>query len=37
MAKPLLHEVHSPTETILPPLEYAQTKRIDHRLILRRS
>jgi hypothetical protein len=37
LAKPLLHEVHSPTETILPPLEYAQTKRIDHRLILRRS
>jgi hypothetical protein len=32
-----LHEVHSPTLTSLPPLEYAQTKRIDHRLILRRS
>lgn len=37
MARPLLHEVRSPTETSLPPLEYAQTKRIDHRLILRRS
>jgi hypothetical protein len=37
ISKTLLHEVHSPTETILPPLEYAQTKRIDHRLILRRS
>ena len=37
ISKTLLHEVHSPTETSLPPLEYAQTKRIDHRLILRRS
>jgi hypothetical protein len=37
LSKTLLHEVHSPTETSLPPLEYAQTKRIDHRLILRRS
>ena len=37
LSKALLHEVHSPTETSLPPLEYAQTKRIDHRLILRRS
>ena len=37
LSKTLLHEVHSPTETTLPPLEYAQTKRIDHRLILRRS
>jgi hypothetical protein len=37
ISKTLLHEVHSPTLTSLPPLEYAQTKRIDHRLILRRS
>jgi hypothetical protein len=37
MSKTLLHEVHSPTETTLPPLDYVQTKRIDHRLILRRS
>jgi hypothetical protein len=37
MAKAMLHEVHSPTETSLPPLEYHQTKRIDHQLLLRRS
>ena len=37
LSKTLLHEVHSPTETTLPPLDYVQTKRIDHRLILRRS
>jgi hypothetical protein len=36
MAKTLLNETESPTLTDLPPLEYHQTKRVDHRLILRR-
>jgi hypothetical protein len=36
MAKSILKETDSPTLTDLPPLEYHQTKRIDHRLILRR-
>jgi hypothetical protein len=36
MAKEILNETESPTMTDLPPLEYNQTKRIDHRLILRR-
>jgi superfamily II DNA/RNA helicase len=36
MAKGILNETESPTMTDLPPLEYHQTKRIDHRLILRR-
>jgi len=36
MAKTILNETESPTLTTLPPLEYHQTKRIDHRLILRR-
>ncbi len=36
MAKAILHETESPTITDLPPLEYLQTKRVDHRLILRR-
>jgi superfamily II DNA/RNA helicase len=35
-AKEILNETESPTLTNLPPLEYHQTKRIDHRLILRR-
>jgi hypothetical protein len=35
-AKAILQETESPTMTDLPPLEYSQTKRIDHRLILRR-
>ncbi len=35
-AKAILQETESPTMTDLPPLEYHQTKRIDHRLILRR-
>jgi hypothetical protein len=35
-AKELLNETESPTLTELPPLEYHQTKRVDHRLILRR-
>jgi superfamily II DNA/RNA helicase len=36
MAKTILNETESPTLTDLPPLEYHQTKRVDHRLILRR-
>jgi len=36
MAKGILNETESPTVTDLPPLDYAQTKRIEHRLILRR-
>jgi hypothetical protein len=35
-ARDILNETESPTITELPPLEYHQTKRIDHRLILRR-
>jgi superfamily II DNA/RNA helicase len=35
-AKNILQETESPTLTDLPPLEYHQTKRIEHRLILRR-
>ena len=36
MAKGILNETESPTLTDLPPLEYHQTRRVDHRLILRR-
>jgi superfamily II DNA/RNA helicase len=36
VAKETLNETESPTLTDLPPLEYFQTKRIDHRLKLRR-
>jgi superfamily II DNA/RNA helicase len=36
MAKTILNETESPTLTELPPLEYHQTRRVDHRLILRR-
>jgi len=36
MARTILNETSSPTLTELPPLEYFQTKRVDHRLILRR-
>lgn len=36
MAKAILLETESPTLTDLPPLEFTQTKRIDHRLDLRR-
>lgn len=35
-AREILNETESPTLTALPPLEYHQTKRIDHRLALRR-
>lgn len=36
MARTFLNETESPTLTDLPPLEYHQTKRVDHRLFLRR-
>jgi hypothetical protein len=36
LAKAILRETESPTLTDLPPLEYQQRKRVDHRLILRR-
>jgi hypothetical protein len=35
-ARRLVHETESPTLTDLPPLEYHQTKRIEHRLLFRR-
>ena len=35
-AREILNETASPTLTELPPLEYHQNKRIEHRLILRR-
>lgn len=37
LAKVTLNETESPTLTDLPPLDYNQTRRVDHRLILRRS
>lgn len=36
MARGILQETESPTITNLPPLEYQQTRRVDHRLLLRR-
>lgn len=36
MARDILDETESPTLTDLPPLEFHQTRRVDHRLILRR-
>ena len=36
MAQGILTETQSPTLTELPPLEYHQTRRMDHRLVLRR-
>jgi hypothetical protein len=36
VAKETLNETESPTATDLPPLEYFQTRRVDHRLQLRR-
>lgn len=36
MARGMLNETESPTLTQLPPLDYAQTKRIEHRLTFRR-
>jgi hypothetical protein len=35
-AKAVLNETESPTVVDLPPLEYDQSKRVDHRLVLRR-
>lgn len=35
-ARSILNETESPTLTDLPPLEYHQTRRVDHRLQLRR-
>jgi hypothetical protein len=35
MAKGILNETESPTITDLPPLDYAQTRRIEHRLVFR--
>ena len=36
LAKGTLNETESPTLTNLPPLDYAQTKRIEHQLTFRR-
>jgi hypothetical protein len=36
MARTILQETESPTLTDLPPLDYQQSRRVDHRLILRR-
>jgi hypothetical protein len=36
MARAILSETESPTLTALPPLDYNQSKRIEHRLVLRR-
>jgi hypothetical protein len=36
MSRTILNETESPTLTELPPLAYNQTRRVDHRLILRR-
>lgn len=36
MAKGILRETESPTRTDLPPLPFAQTRRLDHRLDFRR-
>ncbi len=36
LARSILKQTESPTATDLPGLEYGQTRRVDHRLILRR-
>ena len=36
LAKTILNETESPTLTTLPPLEYHQTRRVEHQLKLRR-
>ena len=36
LAKRILKETESPTLTELPPLEYNQTRRMEHRIVLRR-
>ena len=35
-ARAIVHETESPTLTDLPPLEYHQTRRVEHRLTFRR-
>jgi superfamily II DNA/RNA helicase len=36
LARTILNETESPTQTELPPLEYHQTRRMEHRLVFRR-
>jgi len=36
LSRTILNETQSPTLTDLPPLDYSQTRRVDHRLLLRR-
>ena len=36
LARTILNETQSPTLTELPPLQHHQTRRVDHRLVLRR-
>jgi hypothetical protein len=36
MARGILNETESPTNTELPALDYSQSRRVDHRLIFRR-
>ncbi len=36
LAHTILNETESPTQTTLPPLEYQQTRRVEHQLTLRR-
>lgn len=36
MARGILRETESPTLTVLPPLEFHQSRRVDHKLLLRR-
>ena len=36
IARTILNETESPTETNLPPLDYQQTRRIEHQLVFRR-
>src|SRR5262249_37261791 len=36
LAKTILRETESPTVTDLPPLEFHQTRRVEHQLLLRR-
>ena len=36
IARTILQETESPTDTNLPPLDYQQTKRIEHQLVFRR-
>ena len=36
LARTILNETESPTETNLPPLDYQQTRRLEHQLVFRR-